>query len=736
METVRVYIERAVYQDPTNGFQILLGQTSEDEITLLGKFLGQMQGLMIEAVGEEEFHPARGPQFRVQSYEVVEPEDEAGIFRYLSSGAIKGVGESIAKRIVSKWGEDTMRIIEEEPERLAEIKGISVKKAQEIAVQVEQQKELQNAMIFLQKYGISFSQSVKIYDRYGNRIYTIIKENPYILAREMEGIGFQTADGIAAKIGIKVDSEYRIKCGILYELSKALSEGNTFLPLSLLIRRASGLLGIEEKQVEPQIENLLMERDLVIKREQVYSTSAYRAESEAAVLLRRLNQIQGKKEDKKTEQTILELEKLSNIQLDQMQRLAVKEAISNGVFLLTGGPGTGKTTTINTMIQYFLKEGKNIALAAPTGRAAKRMTQATGYEAKTIHRLLEVGAGVDGDTAFFGRDEENPLEEDVVIIDEMSMVDIFLFRALLRAVDEGKKLILVGDMNQLPSVGPGQVLRDLVVSGVFSTVELTTIFRQKDGSDIIQNAHKMKAGEQIRLDNGSKDFFFLNRIDTNQIYNNVVQLVTDKLPRYVGKNPNEIQVMTPMRKGPLGVEQLNVILQKYINPRRDDLPEHVFGEKTLRVGDKVMQMKNNYKLEWKIYGYSRIVISEGAGIFNGDVGIVKQIREFEKVVQVEYDDGKLVDYPFSAVDELDLAYAITVHKSQGSEYEAVVLVLHNVPKLLCYRNLLYTAITRAKQCITLIGTTEIVSDMIANEHGQERFTGLCERIKEGAVYEA
>lgn len=732
METIRVYIERVVYQDDSNGFQILLGTSDDEEKTLLGKFMGQMQGLTIEATGTEEYNPARGPQFRVSSYEVIEPEDEEGIRRYLASGAIKGVGDSIAARIVEKFGADAMRIIEEEPERLAQIKGISMRKAQEIAVQVEQQKDLQSAMIFLQKYGITFHQAVKIYDRYGNRIYSILKENPYLLAREVDGIGFQTADSIANKIGIKVDSEYRIHCGILYELSKAMGEGHTYVPMEVLIGRSSYLLGIDKDEVEPHLNNLLVEKDIVIKSGQVYTAAAYRAESEVAFLLRQLRENDFSNEDPSREKKIAELEAESGIVLDPRQKKAVLDCAVSGIFLLTGGPGTGKTTTINTIIRYFLGQGKNIALAAPTGRAAKRMTEATGYEAKTIHRLLEVGAAVDNEMAIFGRDEENPLEEDVVIIDEMSMVDIFLFRALLRAVDIGKRLILVGDMNQLPSVGPGQVLRDMVLSDTFKTVELETIFRQEDGSDIVSNAHTIKEGGMVKLDNNSKDFYFLSRTDTNVIYNNVIQLVTDKLPRYVKKQPYEIQVMTPMRKGPLGVEQLNQILQKYLNPPKDDLPEHTFGEKRLRVGDKVMQMKNNYKLEWRVLGYSKIEIAEGTGVFNGDVGIIRQIREYDKVVQVEFDDGKIVDYPFGSVDELELAYAITVHKSQGSEYEAVVLVLHTVPKLLTYRNLLYTAVTRAKRCVTLIGTQETIADMIANEKGQERFTGLLYRIRESA----
>lgn len=730
METIRVYIEKILYQDTSNGFQILLAYEEEQERVLLGTFLGQMQGLVIEATGTNEYNPARGEQFRVQNYEIVEPSDVEGIVRYLGSGAIKGVGETIAGRIVKMFGEDTMRIIQEEPEKLAKVNGISMRKAQEIAVQVEEQRELQSAMIFLQKYGISFTQAVKIYDYFGNRIYSLIKENPYELARKIDGIGFQTADSIAGKIGIRVDSEYRIKCGILYELMKSLGEGNTYLPKKMLVERCTQLLGLNVEDIEPFLSNLLIEKEIVMKMDEVYTIATYRAESEIAILLQKLNSIEFDSENARVEEKIRKIEKKQGIVLDERQREAVLSCVNHGVFLLTGGPGTGKTTTINTIIDYFLGEKKNIALAAPTGRAAKRMTQATGYDAKTLHRLLEVGAGMEQDSAYFGRNEDNPLDEDVIIVDEMSMVDVFLMRALLRAVDVGKHLILVGDMNQLPSVGSGQVLRDMVESKAFARIELETIFRQADGSDIIKNAHRIKVGSEICTDNQSKDFYFLPRTDVNLIYNNIVKLVTDKLPRYVGKTSFDIQVMSPMRKGPLGVEQLNNILQKYINPPKDGKAEHQFGEKLLREGDKVMQMKNDYKLEWTVLGTSNIVVDYGSGVFNGDVGVIKQIREFDKVVCVLFDDGKLVEYPFSLVDELDLAYAITVHKSQGSEYEAVVLLTYMIPKMLAYRNLLYTGVTRAKKCVTLIGTTDTVNEMIQNEKGQERYTGLKRRIEE------
>ncbi len=733
MQTIDVFVEKVIYRNETNGYCVLMTQYEDDEFVVVGVFHGDVQGQILRVNGEMDYHQSYGEQFRADSYEIIEPTDAESMKRYLSSGAIKGIGEALAARIVKHFGDETLRIIEQEPERLAEVKGISLRKAQEIAVVAEEKKDMRAAMLFLQKYGISNTLAVKIYERYGLGMYGILKENPYKMAEDIEGVGFKTADAIAEKIGIHTNSDYRIRSGILYQLLQALSEGNMYLPKEELLEQTEELLGVESMAIEPHIMNLMVDKKLVVKEECVYSMSAYYAELAVAGMLLQLSRVpRSEKEQDRIKKQIAVIENEEKIRLDELQKKAILESVQSGVFLLTGGPGTGKTTTINTIIRYFMSCGMNIALAAPTGRAAKRMTEATGYEAKTIHRLLEIGGGAEAERAYFERNEDNPLELDAVIIDEMSMVDIFLFHSLLKAIPVGTRLILVGDMNQLPSVGPGQVMRDIVECQMFSCVKLEKIFRQAGGSDIVMNAHKIQAGGRIALDNKSKDFFFLPRNDTNHIYNNMVQLVTEKMPRYVKAHPYDIQVLTPMKKGALGVITLNKILQEYVNPKDANKKEYAFGEKMFREGDKVMQVKNNYKMEWEVVGKYNITIEKGCGVFNGDVGKIIEMNEYARTIKVEYEEGRFVLYSFDQVDELELAYAITIHKSQGSEYPAVVIPLLGVPKLLCYRNLLYTAVTRAVKCVTLIGTEQTVEDMIANENVQIRYSGLREKIVEQA----
>lgn len=731
MQTIEVYVERIIYRNETNGYCVLMGQQEEEECIVVGVFEVDVTGQMLRVSGEMDYHPSYGEQFKVEKYEIIEPTDEESVRRYLSSGAVKGIGEALAGRIVKRFGKDTLRIMEEEPERLAEIKGISLRKAQELAVTVAEKKELRSAMLFLQRYGIGNTLAVKIYETYGLSVYGILKENPYKMAEDIEGIGFKMADAIAEKIGIHTDSDYRIRSGILYVLQQGLAEGNTYLPVEAVLERAQSLLGVERGAIEPHIMNLAMDKKLVCKDACVYSMPAYYAEMNVAAMLVRLNEpLMQERETEALKRRIAAIEKEERIELDGLQKKAVTESIRNGVSVLTGGPGTGKTTTIQTIIRYFIDRGCNIALAAPTGRAAKRMSEATGYEARTIHRLLEVSGGADAERGYFERNEENPLELDAVIIDEMSMVDVFLFQSLLKAITPGTRLILVGDMHQLPSVGPGQVLRDIVESGEFACVRLQKIFRQEDGSDIVLNAHKIHSGERIRLDNQSRDFFFLPRDDAKRIYNNIVQLVTDKMPRYTNAQPYDVQVLTPMKKGALGAATLNRILQEYVNPKDNRKKEYLFGEKLLREGDKVMQVKNNYKLEWEVVGKYNITIEKGLGVFNGDVGRVVSINEYARQIKVEYEEGKEVLYSFDNIDELELAYAITIHKAQGSEYPAVIIPLLGVPKLLAYRNLLYTAVTRAVKCVTLIGTQEMVEEMIRNENVQTRYSGLKTKIHE------
>ena len=738
MDNITGYVDHIVYQNSDNGYTVMALVAEGEEVTCVGMCKGLGQGENISAEGEYIEHPVYGRQFKIQTYETVAPTDRAGMERYLGSGAIRGVGEALAARIVKKFGDDTFRIIEEEPERLAEVKGISERKAQEIAVQMEEKKDLREALVYLQQYGISNTLAVKIYNTYGMEMYSVMRENPYRLAEDVRGVGFRIADEIAGRIGIHTDSDYRIRSGILYTLLQAVGEGHCFLPLELLLRRASELLGVSEENIRPQVDNLIMDRKLVAKGDAVFAATYYYAELNCANMLRNLNIPMLEAENLPAQDMAIRkrLERMAenlSMELDELQLKAVEESIKNGLFILSGGPGTGKTTTINMIIRYFESEGMDIFLAAPTGRAAKRMTEATGFEAKTIHRLLELNSALsDDDTrrANFERNQENPLEADVVIIDEMSMVDIQLFQALLKAILPGTRLILVGDVDQLPSVGPGQVLRDLMNSEAFPMVTLEKIFRQAGESDIVVNAHRINKGEQIALDNKSRDFFLLERNDVNVIYKHMIQLIREMLPKYVNATPFDIQVLTPMRKGSLGCETLNGILQRYLNPADPHKKEHSYGNTVFREGDKVMQIKNNYQLEWEIVGRYNIPIDKGMGVFNGDMGRVLEINETMSTLLVEFDDGRRVNYPFSGLEELELSYAITIHKSQGSEYPAVILPLLGGPRMLFNRNLLYTGITRARNCVTILGSSETVRNMIDNVSENRRYTALESRIRE------
>ncbi len=737
METINGYVEHVIFQNSENGYTVMNLVVDGEEITCVGMCKGLSQGENIAAEGDYVEHPLYGKQFKMVTYRIEAPKDSVSMERYLASGAIKGIGAALATRIVKKFGEDTFRIIEEEPERLVEVKGISERKAQEIAVQMEEKKDLRDALVYLQQFGISNTLAVKIYNTYGMNLYGVMKENPYRLAEDISGIGFRLADELAAKIGIHTDSDYRIRSGIFYVLLQSTGEGHTYLPLPLLLERAGRLLGLPREAVRPQIDNLMMDKKLVIKGDKVFASSYYYMELNCARMLYERNlKLEAEVLPSQEAQLEKRLERLAQnlkMELDELQIRAVMEAVRNGIFILSGGPGTGKTTTINMMIHYFESEGLDIFLAAPTGRAAKRMTEATGYEARTIHRMLELNSALsDEDTrkVSFERNEENPLEADVIIIDEMSMVDIQLFQALLKAVIPGTRLILVGDVNQLPSVGAGQVLRDLITSGKFPMVELKKIFRQAQESDIVVNAHKINAGEQISFDNKSRDFFLLERNDVNVIYKHMIQLIQEKLPRYVKASAYDIQVLTPMRKGSLGCETLNGILQRYLNPPDTGKKEHISGDTVYREGDKVMQVKNNYQLEWEIVSRYGIPVDRGIGVFNGDMGRIREINEAASCLVVEYDEQKRVTYPFAMLEELELSYAVTIHKSQGSEYPAVILPLLTGPRMLFNRNLLYTAITRAKSCVTILGSSDTVRSMIENVSENKRYTALAERIQE------
>ena len=734
MGTIKGYVEHIVYRNEDNGYTVFNLNNDDGELTCVGKFHFIEEGELLELTGEYTMHKLYGTQLQVESSKVCAPEDLVSIERYLGSGAIKGIGTALAGRIVKKFKEDTFRIIEEEPERLAEIKGISERKAREIALQVEEKKEMREAMIYLQKYGISIALAAKIYQHYGQNVYRVIEENPYQIADHVAGVGFKTADEIAQKVGIHTDSDFRIRSGIFYTLLQSVGEGHIYLKQETLLYRAGGLLGVQIEHVEKYLMDLAMEKKIVLKNEadgvRVYASHYYYMELNTARMLHNLN-VREEIADVVLLHRLHEIEQNTGMVLDEMQKKAVMEAARHGIMVLTGGPGTGKTTTINAMIHFFENEGMDIFLAAPTGRAAKRMTETTGCEAQTIHRLLEVNGNPEEEgPSGFTRNEENPLEADVIIIDEMSMVDLPLMYALLGAIVPGTRLVLVGDRNQLPSVGPGSVLKDIIDSDCFPVVMLSKIFRQAEESDIVVNAHKINRGEAVVLDNKSRDFFFLKRQDPNMIISNVITLVQQKMPKYVNARPYDIQVLTPMRKGLLGVERLNRILQEYLNPPAKDKKEKEYGERLFREGDKVMQIKNNYQLEWEVTTRYGMTVDKGLGIFNGDMGIISEINTYEETVTVEFDEKRKVKYPFTLLDELELAYAITIHKAQGSEYPAVVIPLLQGPRQLYNRNLLYTAVTRAKKCVTLVGSDTVFQEMIRNTQEQDRNTSLAERIRE------
>ena len=739
-ESVTGYIDHVIFRNEENGYTVMIlkGVDGEEELTCVGTFPVLTMGASVELTGSYIQHPVYGKQFQVSVLTEKMPEDAMAMERYLGSGAIKGIGAALAARIVRRFGKDTLHIVEEEPERLAEVKGISEKKAREIAMQVAEKADMRKAMMFLQKYGISLNLGARIYQKYGETVYSVLQENPYRLADDISGIGFKIADEIAYRIGIHTDSDYRIRSGMMYTLLQASRDGHVYLPKEELFQKSSELLGVDSSYMEKHLMDLSVDRKLIQKEKNgeilVYPTLYYYLELNTARMLKELDILYPEEPEMMNKQ-ILQIEKETETVLDEMQKKAVTEAACHGLFILTGGPGTGKTTTINAIIRYFEGQGAEIRLAAPTGRAAKRMTEATGYEAQTIHRLLELsGMPEDNDqnaqAVHFERNAENPLEADVIIIDEMSMVDIQLMNSLLQAVIAGTRLILVGDENQLPSVGPGNVLHDIIQSQAFPVIELTKIFRQASESDIVVNAHKINRGEQILLNNKSRDFFFLKRYDADIIIRVVIALIQEKLPRYVEAKPFDIQVLTPMRKGLLGVEKLNQILQRYLNPPDAAKKERESMHGLLREGDKVMQIRNNYQMEWEIRGRYGIPIEKGIGIFNGDTGILRTINEFAETAEVEFEDGRWAEYSFKQLEELELAYAITIHKSQGSEYPAVVIPILSGPKMLLNRNLLYTAVTRARKCVTVVGSEETLREMIRNEKQQQRYSSLDQRICE------
>lgn len=732
METISGYIRHIIFSNRDNGYTVFELVTDTEEITCVGSLHAVSEGESVTLTGGYVNHSVYGRQFAFDKYEVSAAEDELSVYRYLSSGAIKGIGPSTARKIVDAFGTDTFTVMEESPEMLASIKGISLRKAIDIGTQVCEKQDLRRVMIFLQKYGISGSLANRIYKKYGSGVFEIIEENPYRLAEDIEGVGFHTADGIAMASGIDRFSPHRIRSGIMYTLSRAVSEGHVYLPREEAVKRASEILDVPEDDTAGECMSLGMDRKLIMKtagkEERIYLPSFYRMETACARMLLDLNGTDTP-DTGRIYDAVLSLEDPDR-PLEEKQREAIVSALSNGVSIITGGPGTGKTTIINVLIKYLLHVGDEFVLAAPTGRAAKRMTEATGYESSTIQRLLGLSPGGDGAAFSYEYNEDNPLEVDAIIIDEMSMVDLPLFRSLLAAIIPGTRLIMVGDTNQLPSVGPGSVLADLISSGSIRVVKLDRIFRQADDGDIIENAHRINAGVMPRLDNKSRDFFILRRQSADVIISNMITLVSDKLPKYVGARSFDIQVLTPMRKGPLGVESLNPILQRYLNPPSERKKEKEYGSMLFREGDKVMQIRNDYQLGWEITGRYGTVVQKGTGVFNGDLGIIDVIDTYSEVMEVLFEEDRRVKYPFEDLDELELAYAVTIHKSQGSEYPAIVLPLLSGPRQLFNRNLLYTAVTRARQCVVIVGSEETVARMVDNADELKRYSSLDEVIKE------
>ena len=734
MEELKGYIEHIIYSNAENGYTVFVFTTDTEEITCVGTLHALSQGERLKIKGERVNHQLYGEQFKISELEIIEPTDEETILKYLSQGAVKGVGEALAKRIVNMFGADALRIIEEEPELLAKVKGISLRKAQEIASAVLEKKDLRQIMMFAAELGISNNLAVKIYTKYGSSAISLIEENPYRLAEDIEGIGFKRADEIASRLSLNIDPDLRSACGIVYVLTLATLEGHTYLPLEELIKKSEELLCVSADNVKLIIENLSMDKKIIIKNAgdevRVYAKQYYYMELNVARRLMDLCE-NAAYDDKDTQNVLKMIVKRDDIDADEVQLNAARESINNGVSIITGGPGTGKTTTINLILKYFEHENADIFLAAPTGRAAKRMTEATGYEASTVQRLLGLGKnGMIAGGFAYEKNEENPIEADAIVIDEMSMVDLPLMNALLKAIVPGTRLIMVGDVNQLPSVGPGSVLKDIIKSRYFPVMQLEKIYRQDEGSDIIKNAHLVNSGIVPELKKKSNDFFFLERDDINVILKHMVQLITEKLPPYVNASPFEIQVLTPMRKGPLGATSLNPILQKYLNPPAPSKKEKESSGVIFREGDKVMQIRNNYQLEWEVRGNYGIAYDKGLGVFNGDVGVIKSINEYSETIEVLFEENHTVLYPYSLLEELELAYAVTIHKSQGSEYPAVIIPLLSGPAMLMNRNLLYTALTRAKKSVVILGRSTVFEQMVANKDAQKRYSSLADAIKE------
>ena len=739
-ETVKGTIADIRFRNEENGYTVATVETDNDVAVVVGVFPPVGIGSYITAEGSFVEHSRFGRQLKADSVRLTRPDTLYGTMRFLGSGLIKGVGQVTAKAIVDRFGGDTLSVIENSPDKLAEIKGISESKAMSIYNGYCSLKKMQNTIMFLQGYGVSVNLALKIYNVYKEATEDVLSKNPYKLIDDVDGVGFATADKVAHSLGIAKDSVFRVRAGVVYTLGESGEKsGNTFLFYDDLKEKTRALLDVDLPTLEKSFDEVLeaLQLGLMVSviesrgKKAVALTKYLNVEKSCAARLVKLNhEVYGLTHNFDT--LIDEFERLNGLKFHEGQRKAILSAAENGVSVITGGPGTGKTTIVKCICGLFMAHGLKVELAAPTGRAAKRMSEATGREARTIHRLLELSGMQEESSAeaHFARNRANPLEADVIIIDEMSMVDIQLMQSLLEAAAPGTRLILVGDRDQLPSVGPGNVLKDIIQSGRFHVVRLTRIFRQAEASDIILNAHRINRGEPVDVTARSRDFLFIRRPDANAIINAAISLICRKLPDYLGISMNEIQVIAPMRKGALGVERLNKILQEYLNPPSPDKAEKECPQCVFREGDKVMQIKNDYQLEWETKGLYGIAADRGSGVFNGDIGVIRQINSFAEELTVEFDEGRMVTYEFSGLDELELAYAITIHKSQGSEYPAVVIPLLSGPRMLMTRNLLYTAVTRARSCVCVVGLPETFLAMEENETEQRRYSSLDKRLEE------
>lgn len=734
MEIIEAFADETVFRNEENGYTVLVVKAGKSRVSAVGIMPPIAVGEKLRITGDWMEHPVYGRQIKVQSIEIEKPTTLSGIEKYLSSGMIRGIGPATAKLLIRAFGEETLDVLYSQPEKLLDVPGIGQKRAQMIQESYAEQAQQREAMVFLQSYGVTPALAVKIYKRYGENVRQVITRNPYRLVEDVEGIGFKTADRIAASLGIEQSSEYRLSAGVKYTLSEATAgAGHCYLPRPELALAARRLLGSDADSIDRTIDSLILSHDISAQilpcdnGEEVvalYLPSTYRAESEVARRLREMIDAMPDSMASDLTAQIDELERIEGLAFHTQQRQAIETAVTHGMTVITGGPGTGKTTIIKCIIKLLSVHG-DVALAAPTGRAAKRMSEACGMEAKTLHRLLEYG-GEEGD---FARSEDNPLEIDTLIIDEMSMVDIFLMRSLLRALVPGTRLIMVGDADQLPSVGAGNVLRDILDSSVIPSVRLTEIFRQDEKSMIVYNAHRINRGESPRLNAKGSDFFFERAFSPSDAAKRIVTLCSARLPGFLGLDPvRQMQVLSPTKKGECGVWMLNQLLQAEFNPPASGKHERVRGDTTFREGDKVMQTRNNYQLKWKKDG--AIGIEDGQGVFNGDIGFVTFIDPQEHVMEVQFDDERTATYEGGDVDDLELAYCISVHKSQGSEFPVVIMPAVGGPPMLLTRNLFYTAVTRARRMVMIVGRENAIEQMIANVNTRRRYSALCWRLKQ------